>query len=162
MNSDKEAYICGKTLNSTGDTIAFISKISAGGVKEWEKSLELTSGVQYAEFQKILVDGKTIWAVGINKPNSALLDSYNPDIIIAKYTESTDGLSATLVFQRSFAGISGGTRSDNITSILKYGDDNVIITGYTNTTLLIPLMVLLVFLIMLERLQLRERLHLLL
>ena len=133
LNSAKEAYICGKTLNATGDTIAFISKISAGGVKEWEKSLELTSGVQYAEFQKILVDGKTIWAVGINKPNTALLDSYNPDIIIAKYTESTDGLSATLVFQRSFAGISGGTRSDNITSILKYGDDNVVITGYTNT-----------------------------
>ncbi|AMO42876.1 virion structural protein [Cyanophage S-RIM50] len=133
VNSNKESYICGKTLDELGNTVAFVAKLSAGGVKEWEKSLELTSGQNYSEFQKVYVDGNTIWVVGINKPNSVILDTYNPDIIVAKYTQSNDGLSATLVFQKAYAGISGGTRSDNITKIIPFSDDKVIISGYTDT-----------------------------
>ena len=133
VNSDKESFICGQTLDAAGNTVAFVAKLSAGGVKEWEKTLELTSGQYYSEFQKIYVDNNTVWVVGINKPNSVILDAYNPDVIVAKYTQANDGLSATLQFQKAYAGISGGTRSDNITKIIPYGEDRVIIFGYTNT-----------------------------
>ncbi len=133
VNSDKEAFICGKTFDDSGNVVAFVAKLSAGGVKEWQKTLELTSGLNYAEFQRIFVDGNTIWVAGINKPNSVILDAYNPDIIVAKYEQANDGLSATLEFQKAYAGISGSSRSDNITSIIGTADNKVIIGGYTNT-----------------------------
>jgi hypothetical protein len=133
VTESKESYICGKTTDSSGDTIAIISKLSVSGVSEWNKTLKLSSGLAYTEFQSIYVENKSIWVVGVNKPNTSILDAYNPDIIICKYTESNDGLSATLEWQRAYAGISGGTRSDNVTKILRYGTDSLIISGYTNT-----------------------------
>ena len=133
VNDAKETFICGKTLDASGNTVAFVAKLSATGVKEWEKTLELTSGQQYAEFQRLHVDGNNIWAAGINKPNTNVLDSYNPDIIVVKYVQAEDGLSATLNFQKAYAGISGGTRSDNITKIIGSDNNRAIISGYTNT-----------------------------
>ena len=81
VNGDKEIFVCGRTLDADNNTVAFVSKLSATGVKEWEKTLELTSGRQYAEFQKIYVDGSDVWVAGINKPNSTLLDTYNPCLL---------------------------------------------------------------------------------
>ena len=133
VNSNKESYICGITLDTAGNEVAFVAKLSAGGIKEWQKTLELESGEFYAEFNKIYVDGDTIWVVGINKPNTSVLATYNPDIIVAKYTQASDGLSASLTFQKAYAGISGGTRADYITKIIGSTDDRVIIGGYTNT-----------------------------
>ena len=133
VNDAKETFICGKTLDASGNTVAFVAKLSATGVKEWEKTLELTSGQQYAEFQRLHVDGNNIWVAGINKPNTTVLDSYNPDIIVVKYVQAEDGLSATLNFQKAYAGISGGTRSDNITKIIGSDNNRAIISGYTNT-----------------------------
>jgi len=133
VNDNKEIYICGKTLDINGNTVGFVAKLSATGVKEWEKNLELTSGETYTEFQKLYVDGTDIWVVGNNRPNSAILTAYNPDIILAKYVEADNGLSATLSFQKAYAGISGATRSDNITSIAKLSDTRFVIGGYTNT-----------------------------
>jgi len=133
VNDSKEIYICGKTLDINGNTVGFVAKLSATGVKEWEKNLELTSGETYTEFQKLYVDGTDIWVVGNNRPNSAILTAYNPDIILAKYVEADNGLSATLSFQKAYAGISGATRSDNITSIAKLSDTRFVIGGYTNT-----------------------------
>ncbi len=129
----KESFICGTTKNSSGDTVAFIAKLSATGVKEWEKTLESQTGLDYAEFKKLCVDGDTIYVVGINKPNDQLFDNKNPDIILAKYTQSADGLSATLDLQRAFAGISGSTRYDDVTSIVKISSTRIAIGGYTNT-----------------------------
>ncbi|AOO10673.1 hypothetical protein RW060613_085 [Synechococcus phage S-RIM8] len=133
VNESKESFICGKTLDDGGNTVAFVAKLSAGGVKEWQKTLELNSGLQYAEFQKVYVNGNNVWVVGVNKPNISILNAYNPDIIVAKYTQSNDGLSATLQFQKAYAGISGGTRSDNVTKIVPLGEDRVAIAGYTDT-----------------------------
>ena len=130
---NKEAYICGLTKNSSSEEVAFIAKLSATGVKEWEKTLESQTGLNYAEFKRILVDGNTIYAVGINKPNAQLFDNKNPDVILAKYTQSADGLSATLDTQRAYAGISGSTRFDDVTSIVKISDTRIAIGGYTNT-----------------------------
>ncbi|AOO02099.1 hypothetical protein Np151112_088 [Synechococcus phage S-RIM2] len=133
VNEDKEIFVCGRTLDNLGNNVGFVSKLSTTGVKEWEKTLELQSGRQYAEFQKIYVDGNNIWVAGINKPNTLLLDTYNPDIILVKYVQADNGLSATLNFQKSYSGISGSSRSDNVTALTKYSDTRFVIGGYTNT-----------------------------
>ena len=133
VTESKVSYICGTTQDSTGNNVAFIAKLSATGVKQWEKTVESTDGVYYTEFQRIYVDGSDIWIAGINKPNSSLLASYNPDVILVKYEESDNGLDASIAFQKGYAGISGSTRSDNLTSLTKFSDTRFIIGGYTNT-----------------------------
>ena len=133
VNSDKEVYLCGKTKDSSGNAVAFLTKLSASGVKEWDKTLELVSGQEESEFIRLFVDGHDIWVVGENKPNSSILSQYNPDIVLAKYVEASNGLSATLSFQKGYAGISGSTRADHITCIKKYSDTRFIIGGFTNT-----------------------------
>ena len=139
VNDNKEVYVCGKTKNAAGTAnIAFIAKLSATGVKEWQKTLESTDGTDYTEFQKLLIDGSNIWVVGNNRPNSALLDSYNPDVILCKYTQTSNGLDATLTFQKAYAGISGSTRADEVTSIAKYSDTRIVIGGFTNTNSVNP------------------------
>jgi len=133
VNENKEIFICGKTKDASNNVVAFVAKLSATGVKEWEKTLELGTGQQYAEFQKVYADGNDIWVVGNNQPNTNVLDAYNPDVILAKYVQAENGLSATLTFQKGYAGISGGTRSDNVTSLVKYSDTRFLIGGFTNT-----------------------------
>ena len=133
VNANKELFVCGKTLDANGDNVAFLAKFSELGVKEWEKTLESNDGETYAEFLRLYVDGNDIWVVGENRPNSVILTNYNPDIILVKYEQSIDGLSASLSFQKGYAGISGSVRSDNITTIKKYSDSRYIIGGYTNT-----------------------------
>ena len=131
---NKSAYVCGTTKNAAGNKdVAFIAKISATGSKEWEKTLESDDGEDFAEFQRIYADGTNIWVVGINKPNQSAVAAYNPDIILCKYVEAANGLSATLGFQKGYAGISGSTRADEVTSIIKYSDTRFIIGGFTNT-----------------------------
>ena len=138
VNIKKEIFTCGKTLDADGNTVGFVAKLSATGVKEWEKTLESASGLKYVEFERLYVDGDNIWVVGNNKPNSSLLDAYNPDIILCKYVQAENGLSATLGFQKAYAGISGATRSDNVTAIKKYSDSRYVIGGYTNTNSAAP------------------------
>ena len=138
VNIKKEIFTCGKTLDADGNTVGFVAKLSATGVKEWQKTLESTAGLKYVEFERLYVDGDNIWVVGNNKPNSSLLDAYNPDIVLCKYVQAENGLSATLSFQKAYAGISGATRSDNVTAIQKYSDTRYIIGGYTNTNSAAP------------------------
>ena len=135
VTESKEVILCGKTLDAQGDTVGFVSKISALGIKEWEKTLEssLPSGTTYLEFEKLLVDGNDIYVVGNNRPNQAIQDSYNPDIIFVKYVQSADGLDATLSFQKAYSGISGSTREDNVTSLIKLTNERFVIGGFTNT-----------------------------
>ncbi len=133
VNSDKEVYLCGKTKDSSGNAVAFLAKLSASGVKEWEKTLELATGQEESEFIRLFVDGHDIWVVGENRPNSSILSQYNPDIVLAKYVEASNGLTATLSFQKGYAGISGSTRADHITCIKKYSSTRFIIGGFTNT-----------------------------
>ena len=133
VNLNKEVFICGKTKDASGNVVAFVSKLSATGVKEWSKTLESSDGLNYTEFESLFVDGNDIWVTGINKPNSSILNAYNPDVILCKYTQAANGLSATLAFQKAYAGISGSTRADHITIIKKYSDTRYIIGGYTNT-----------------------------
>ena len=135
VNTDKEVFVCGKSLDPSGDTVAFVAKLSATGSLEWQKTLEATDpiGTKYTEFNKLYVDGNDIWIVGNSRPNISVLDAYNPDVIVAKYTQDVNGLGATLNFQRAYAGISGSTREDVVTSITAISKTRVLIGGYTNT-----------------------------
>ena len=133
VNNNKELFVCGKTKEENGNEVAFVAKFSELGVKEWEKTLESQDGETYTEFTNIDVNGNNIWVVGQNKPNSSILTAYNPDVILAKYVQGLDGLSATLSFQKGYAGISGSSRSDNVSVVRRYSDTRYIIGGYTNT-----------------------------
>ena len=138
VTEDKSSYICGVTKKSDGTEVAFVAKLSATGVKQWEKTLESIDGLDYAEFKNINVYENQIWVSGIVNSNVLVLDAYNPDIILCKYTESIDGLSATLSFQKAYAGISGSTREDVPTVLKRYSDNRVILAGYTNTNSSVP------------------------
>ena len=83
----KKFFFCGKTLDANSNEVAFVSKFSALGVKEWERTLESQTGETYTEFLKLDVSGNNVWVVGENKPNAQVLAAYNPDIILAKYTQ---------------------------------------------------------------------------
>ena len=135
INDAKEIYICGSTYDAADNNVAFLAKLSATGVLEWQKVLEtqVPASGTFTEFQKIIVDGSNIIVAGINKPNISVLDAYNPDIVMVKYTESNNGLSASLTWQKSYAGISGSTRSDNITAFKQLTETRYIIGGFTNT-----------------------------
>ena len=41
------------------------------------------------------------------KEDTKLIKTYNPDIILCKYTQAANGLSASLQYQKAYAGISG-------------------------------------------------------
>ena len=138
VNDQKETFFCGKTKDASGNEVAFISKFSELGVKEWEKTLESQVGQEYTEFIRLDVSGNNIWAVGENKPNQPVLAAYNPDVFLAKYVQSIDGLSATLSFQKGYAGISGSTRADHVTAIKRFSDTRYIIGGFTNTNSTAP------------------------
>ena len=133
VNENKELYICGKTHDATDNEVAFVAKFSELGVKEWEKTLESQSGENYTEFIRMDVRGNTILLVGENKPNASILSAYNPDVFFAKYTQAEDGLSATIDWQRGYAGISGATRADHVTAVKASSDSRFIIGGFTNT-----------------------------
>ena len=159
INDAKEVYICGKTYDAASNDVAFIAKLSATGVKEWEASLELAGGQQdSAEFLKLYVDGKNIWVVGQNSPNSAILAAYNPDIILCKYTEAANGLSATLTFQRGYAGISGSTRGDLLLRLRNTLILDLLLVDIPILTLVHLMMHSLLLLTLMVTLQLRERL----
>jgi hypothetical protein len=136
VSDSKETFLCGSTLDAQGDTVGFIAKISALGVKEWERTLESSlpaAGTTTLEFERLLVDGLNVWVVGHNRPNGSLLEAYNPDIVLTKYTQAEDGLSAILTWQKTYSGISGSTRADNVTSLVKLSDSRFVLGGYTNT-----------------------------
>ena len=136
VSASKETFLCGSTLDAQGDTVGFIAKISALGVKEWERTLESSlpaAGTTSLEFERLLVDGLNVWVVGHNRPNGSLLEAYNPDVVLTKYTQAEDGLSAILSWQKTYSGISGSTRADHVTSIVKLSDSRFVLGGYTNT-----------------------------
>jgi hypothetical protein len=136
VNESKEIFVCGKTTDAQGDIVGFVAKLSATGSKEWERTLEASApspGPTSLEFVKLYVNGDNIWVVGNSRPNISVLDNYNPDIVVAKYTQSSNGLSATLNFQKAYAGISGSTRQDVVTCIAAISDTRIVIGGYTNT-----------------------------
>ena len=44
VNDNKELFVCGKTKEENGNEVAFVAKLPATGVKEWQKTLESQDG----------------------------------------------------------------------------------------------------------------------
>lgn len=134
-STDKSIYLVGKSKTTNNNSHGILQKISNDGTLIWSKSLSSNQpsvGVKNCEFTAVYKKNNNIYVVGITKPNQSLYEAFNPDIIVAKYIESEGGTSATLSWQREFAGISGVTRADYATDITEIGD-NFMITGYTST-----------------------------
>jgi hypothetical protein len=132
---DKSVYLVGRSKTTDNNNHGIIQKINTEGSLIWSKSLSSTqpgSGSRYCELTSIYKSGNEIYVVGITKPNQSLYEAFNPDIVIAKYTENDGGTLATLTWQRELAGISGISRADYATDITAVGD-NFVICGYTNT-----------------------------
>lgn len=133
--SDKTIYLVGSGVGSDGNTSGILQKLNTDGSTYYSKSLSSTqpgTPNNYCELVSACKNGTSVYVVGRTKPNASLNNAYNPDILVAKYTENSTGSAANLTWQREFAGISGITRSDIVTDIASVGD-NIVIVGYTNT-----------------------------
>jgi YHYH protein len=130
----KNTYICGSVKSTNGDTHGFASKINNEGVTLWTKSLTSVQpgSTKRCEFVDIVKNGTNIYIIGQTYPNTPSAANFNPDILIAKYTENASGTYVTLAWQKEIAGISGVLRNDYVTSVDMY-DNNIIISGYTTT-----------------------------
>jgi hypothetical protein len=145
--SEKYYYVCGKAIDLNNNTVAIIGKYNDAGILIWQKSLSSGypgQGFRYADFQKILVRNDEIFVVGQTRPNTT--SQFNPDIIVAKYTENSTGLLATITWQKEIAGVSGAIRQDYITGIVCDNNGDLFISGYTNTNSSSPQDAYLVFL----------------
>ena len=104
-----------------GNYHGFLQKLSSDGTVVWTKSLSSTqpgTPNNYCELVSVKKKDNKIYVVGITKPNGNLNSVFNPDIIIARYTENTTGSTVSLSWQREFAGISGITRADYATDVV--------------------------------------------
>lgn len=135
ISVDKNIYAVGHTVGSSGDTHGIILKLNAEGFLIWSKSLTPTVPsleTKYCSFVSVVKSGTTIYVVGNTRPNPQLSNTFNPDIILAKWEENITGTDATLSWQRGFAGISGVNRADYATDLAIFGE-GVVVCGYTNT-----------------------------
>ena len=142
VTDSKATYICGETLNASGETCGFVAKMSATGAKQWEKTYSSSSpasgGVKSCTFKSLAYYNNRIYVVGETTPNATIQNLYNPDIIFCRFDEAADGLSASLGFQKGIGGISGATRADYVNKIVQYSDNRFVIGGYTNTNSAYP------------------------
>lgn len=136
VTEGKIAYVCGETKNSSGHICGFVAKYSATGVKQWEKTLSPSgpvTGSRSLRFNKLAYYDHKVYVVGEVYPNSTVQSAYNPDVILVRYDESADGLSASTGYQKGLAGISGAARGDYATTIRQYSDNRFIVGGWTTT-----------------------------
>ena len=137
--STKDTYAVGKTKDIAGNWQGFVSKYNQNGLLVWQKTLRSNSpnltGDSYCELSEIYVDefdDNRVIVCGHTKPNG-INPAHNPDIIVARYNQNNTGLSATLAWQREYAGISGISRGDYVTSLTKLTTDRYVLGGYTDT-----------------------------
>jgi hypothetical protein len=132
---NKEVYILGSIKTSNNDTHGFIAKFNSEGFLIWQRTLssvQPSAEVKTCAFTSLAKDGQSIYVIGTTRPNPILSNSFNPDIIIAKYTENVSGNSASVNWQRQYGGISGASRGDYATDISIY-NGNILVCGYTTT-----------------------------
>ena len=137
--SDKQLYVVGKVRDAVNNWLGFVAKYNQNGILVWQKSLRSNypniTGDSYCELTEIYVDesdSNSIIVAGHTKPNG-INPAHNPDIVVAKYNQNNTGLLATLAWQREYAGISGISRGDYVTSLTKLTNDRFVLGGYTDT-----------------------------
>ena len=138
---DRTFYVVGEADDLDGDSAGLIAKFNSDGRLLWTRTmapLQPASGNKRCVFNKIYLENTSphsIYVVGETIPNSVNL-TYNPDLVVAKYTSGFDGFNnptAVPVWQREIAGISGSTRRDYITSLTIDSDGQIYIGGTTDT-----------------------------
>lgn len=132
---NKEVYVVGSIKSSNGDTHGFVAKFNSEGFLIWQRTLSSIQPSQETKscvFNGIAKDGNSIYVIGTTRPNPVLSNSFNPDIIVVKFTENASGTSSTINWQRQYGGISGTNRADYATDITIY-NGNILVCGYTTT-----------------------------
>ena len=138
---DRTFYVVGEADDLDGDSAGLIAKFNSDGRLLWTRTmapLQPASGNKRCVFNKIYLENTSphsIYVVGETIPNAVNL-TYNPDLVVAKFTSGFDGFNnptAVPVWQREIAGISGSTRRDYITSLTIDSDGQIYIGGTTDT-----------------------------
>jgi hypothetical protein len=130
---NKEFYAVGSIKSTNGNINGFVAKFNSEGFLLWRKTLvsvQPDQELKTCQFNSITKDGNSIYVVGTTRPNPALSNSFNPDIILVKLTDNTS--SAVINWQRQYGGISGASREDYATDITIY-NGNILLCGYTTT-----------------------------
>lgn len=136
VTDSKIVYACGETVDSSGNTVGFVTKYSSLGVKQWSKTFSSKSpaaSTKQLRLKKLFVYNTKVYVVGETSPNLVSQSSYNPDVFFVRLDEAADGLSASVGFAKGLAGISGSNRADYVSTISQYSDNRFIIGGHTNT-----------------------------
>lgn len=132
---NKETYAVGSIKSSNGNIHGFVAKFNSEGFLIWQRTLSSVQPsleTKSCVFNGIAKDGNSIYIIGTTRPNPLLSNSFNPDILIVKLTETAAGTSSTINWQRQYGGISGASRADYATDITIY-NGNILVCGYTTT-----------------------------
>tara|TARA_B100000614_G_scaffold21360_2_gene17033 strand:+ start:8762 stop:28573 length:19812 start_codon:yes stop_codon:yes gene_type:complete len=138
---DRTFYVVGEADDLDGDSAGLIAKFNSDGRLLWTRTmapLQPAAGDKRCVFNRIYLENTSphsIYVVGETIPNSVNL-TYNPDLVVAKYTSGFDGFNnptAVPVWQREIAGISGSTRRDYISSLTIDSNGQIYIGGTTDT-----------------------------
>lgn len=139
MTTDRHIYVCGELTQENGDSAAFVAKFTDLGVLVWDRTLISQGSLKNGRWKAIYLDETSeednlIYLLGETEPQGN--NSYNPDILVAKYTSGFDNANnpeGILRWQKEIAGVSGNTRSDYAGDIYLDDEQRVYICGWTNT-----------------------------
>ena len=138
---DRTFYVVGEADDLDGDSAGLLAKFNSDGRLLWTRTmapLQPAAGDKRCVFNRIYLENTSphsIYVVGETIPNNVNL-SYNPDLVVAKYTSGFDAQNnptAVPVWQREIAGISGSTRRDYITSLTIDDNGQIYVGGTTDT-----------------------------
>ena len=138
---DRTFYVVGEADDVDGDSAGLLAKFNSDGRLLWTRTmapLQPAAGDKRCVFNRIYLENTSphsIYVVGETIPNNVNL-SYNPDLVVAKYTSGFDAQNnptAVPVWQREIAGISGSTRRDYITSLTIDDNGQIYVGGTTDT-----------------------------
>lgn len=125
QTNDGGYIVAGQTTSNNGDVSgnhggydAWVVKLSASGVVEWQKCIGSGSTDMASTIQKTADGGYIVGVTGIYNSNFGL------DFIAVKLTAS-----GSLQWEKTF----GGTGSDSLGSIIQTNDGNYIAVGYSNS-----------------------------
>jgi len=139
VSSERHIYVCGQLTQQNGDSSAFVAKFSDLGSLIWDRTLLPSASRKVARWKSIYLDeiseeDHLIYLLGETESQSN--DSYNPDILVAKYQSGFDNANnpeGIVRWQKEIAGVSGGTRRDYAGDIYLDDEQRVYICGWTDT-----------------------------
>ena len=144
VSSERDIYVCGQLTQQNGNSAAFVAKFSDLGSLIWDRTLLPTASLKVSRWKSIYLDETSeedhlIYLLG--ETESQFNNTYNPDILVAKYQSGFDNANnpeGIIRWQKEIAGVSGGTRRDYAGDIYLDSEQRVYICGWTDTNSLDP------------------------